>query len=524
MPILATTTAMTVALSVPLVENRLTSLDILVGDAIPGRYLGESRARCLGESRAPVQRDRLIRRFLCTSPLLVHFRCDGRRSLSLDVFQDYDQGMAVRSPCPPLWACRGLKTLSFSLDPGKNSRTISYLNNDQNSQYSRFVFGYLSRVCPLLESLSIWFRGIRVFKLESGLCLLTRLRYLDRLAIYSDLEKSEDFFDGFDCPRSPVVWIQGCDDHPSVLKRYRESLDATQQFSLWSPSFSDPSFTTGTSLTQVQQQVDNKYESDYDRSMVDGLADLKLCGSTLDIEALLQARMHQFEVERESKQGYGQHVQDSDRHHRPWPVLKRLVLSYALCRPTEARQIIQKLFGQTQQILEEMRPDIEFHCQASSGPDFCLNMLASAAKIPTTAEFSGLSSGLRIDSSGTYPVARALFQHRDDPLRLFQEEDLSYPAGAVPKLALLGNRPSVIGSELGDRRGDDKDDGDDSKRAKGRESTGSLGLILGDPSNVYYHRSKTVDTTQDWILHALLCSSPNLVLLKASQTVRSRFR
>ncbi|KAG0291607.1 hypothetical protein BGZ96_005037 [Linnemannia gamsii] len=98
------------------------------------------------------------------------------------------------STTPPLsngqvrrvWACRKLRFLYIGF------RSIGEIKTTDPS-VSRFIFGYLARVCPHLQDLEI--RGFTLLndqpdyytplclKLEGGFCLLTRLQNLERLQI-----------------------------------------------------------------------------------------------------------------------------------------------------------------------------------------------------------------------------------------------------------------------------------------------------------------------------------------------------
>ncbi|KAF8985109.1 hypothetical protein BGZ46_005894 [Entomortierella lignicola] len=76
-----------------------------------------------------------------------------------------------------IWACRGLQTLQL--------RFISKLKPDEASpENSRKMFGYISRVCPNLRELAIY-RWELNLKLEGGLCLLSRLKFLKKLTVMS---------------------------------------------------------------------------------------------------------------------------------------------------------------------------------------------------------------------------------------------------------------------------------------------------------------------------------------------------
>ncbi|KAG0378348.1 hypothetical protein BGX24_004080 [Mortierella sp. AD032] len=75
-----------------------------------------------------------------------------------------------------VWTCRNLRTLHISISAqGKGSGSHAF---------SLVLFGYLSRVCPRLEELNVKMEKIMLDD-ESGLCLLGRLKFLERLQIQS---------------------------------------------------------------------------------------------------------------------------------------------------------------------------------------------------------------------------------------------------------------------------------------------------------------------------------------------------
>ncbi|KAF8985112.1 hypothetical protein BGZ46_005897 [Entomortierella lignicola] len=74
-----------------------------------------------------------------------------------------------------IWACRKLKTLRLMV--------ATRIHDDKDTkENSRMMFGYISRVCPDLEELTIYREELNL-KLEGGLCFLSRLRNLRKLAI-----------------------------------------------------------------------------------------------------------------------------------------------------------------------------------------------------------------------------------------------------------------------------------------------------------------------------------------------------
>ncbi|KAG0335169.1 hypothetical protein BG000_007745 [Podila horticola] len=128
-------------------------------------------------------------RYLCQAPLLLHLRVPKMVGLpeSMFAFRDMDSTMhwignsATPARRQPVWLCRGLKTLSIGfLEPYWETDKI--WNYYDGSKQARVVFGYLSRVCPDMKELEIHLHLNNLF-LETGLCLLTRMKQLRKLEV-----------------------------------------------------------------------------------------------------------------------------------------------------------------------------------------------------------------------------------------------------------------------------------------------------------------------------------------------------
>ncbi|KAF9994716.1 hypothetical protein BGZ79_000499 [Entomortierella chlamydospora] len=130
---------------------------------------------------------------LCSTPTLLHLLAPTvpyfAEYLDLSDPTDIERSYPLwncSSGCPAaetdftkkrIWACRGLRTLQL--------RFISKLKPDEaNPENARKMFGYISRVCPDLRELAIY-RWELNLKLEGGLCLLSRLKYLKKLTVMS---------------------------------------------------------------------------------------------------------------------------------------------------------------------------------------------------------------------------------------------------------------------------------------------------------------------------------------------------
>ncbi|KAF9949067.1 hypothetical protein BGZ72_009073 [Mortierella alpina] len=129
-----------------------------------------------------------LHQLLCDSPSLLHLVAPTVPYYSeyLDLEGDVDsEGYYRPRRCgseffrikKQLWACRGLRTLHIQFESalGRDSPT---------PEKARIMFGYLARVCPDLRELSIR-RSELCLELEGGMCLLTRLRKLESLSIWT---------------------------------------------------------------------------------------------------------------------------------------------------------------------------------------------------------------------------------------------------------------------------------------------------------------------------------------------------
>ncbi|KAG0092916.1 hypothetical protein BGZ93_000466 [Podila epicladia] len=140
--------------------------------------------------------------YLCASPLLLHLYTDSIVQVrSLDPYaaqhcrkaavesgtwngtlSEYDALMAPRG----IWACQNLKTLHVKCSddrPLENRWAVCFADyKDLTHAQARVIFGYLAKVCPNLEELHIELLPADL-GLQSGLCLLSRLKRLERLEI-----------------------------------------------------------------------------------------------------------------------------------------------------------------------------------------------------------------------------------------------------------------------------------------------------------------------------------------------------
>lgn len=165
-----------------LCTDRLTTLELF------SRPTTSSCYDC-GKERL-VNAPSILHHFLSTSDSLVHLRTL-KTIASVGDMDIHNRGVSneIYRPLPllPVWRCRGLQTLELEIHGHGESRL-------EHPIHSRILFGYISRAFPLLEDLRIrapmtcfsrkWGYSPWICReLEGGLCLLGRLKHLQRLQI-----------------------------------------------------------------------------------------------------------------------------------------------------------------------------------------------------------------------------------------------------------------------------------------------------------------------------------------------------
>ncbi|KAG0345136.1 hypothetical protein BG004_003937 [Podila humilis] len=139
--------------------------------------------------------------FLCASPHLLHlyaqpviFRVESMDPYAPEHFQTVVGEMnltdwshrpvvddSLASEARGIWACRRLRTLHATFTDQRRFEHRAK-HSDMQQTHSRVIFGYLSKVCPQLEELHLTLAPVDL-GLQSGLCLLSRLKSLERLEI-----------------------------------------------------------------------------------------------------------------------------------------------------------------------------------------------------------------------------------------------------------------------------------------------------------------------------------------------------
>ncbi|KAF9280846.1 hypothetical protein BGZ68_006996 [Mortierella alpina] len=160
-------------LSLPLFTDRLTTLEL------EARYFHTNHHQDW------------LQAYLCRAPLLLHLRAQKvplsttnfvlkpRTALQTDALGVEDAVNEWSSQFDkPVWACRNLRTLHLQID----SSSHASLDEMDDITEHRVLFGYLSRVCPRLEEVSLLRQRFKPL-IQTGLCLLSRLKRLRRFKV-----------------------------------------------------------------------------------------------------------------------------------------------------------------------------------------------------------------------------------------------------------------------------------------------------------------------------------------------------
>ncbi|KAG0025451.1 hypothetical protein BGZ82_010006 [Podila clonocystis] len=172
-----------------------------------------------------------LHKFLCAAPLLRELKLGGVHCSTdrLDPFPIYLPSHPHRNSWIKdarerdgfrLWACRGLQTLSLYFTHSYNA--CATIPEKLTGRDVRIVFGYLARVCPNLRYVDLGIDSAPM-DLQSGLCLVSRLKHLETLTIQM--------------PGTASRWSKGPDLSWMEPRSFLRLSDAFQQreMSKWEP-------------------------------------------------------------------------------------------------------------------------------------------------------------------------------------------------------------------------------------------------------------------------------------------------
>ncbi|KAK3832345.1 MAG: hypothetical protein J3R72DRAFT_478290 [Linnemannia gamsii] len=194
-----------------------------------------------------------------------------------------------------IWVCRRLATLHI-YSSGENIRDAE--------EDARILFGYISRICPLLRDLAIQHQHLCV-RLEGGLCLLSRLHHLERLSIVSSGNNS-----GF--TKADLVWMQKSPPPTQDLPRFRAPKERHTEYHRQLGQFLQRNLIALARADPGRvQEMHQLYLKAKDPNQQLTLKDMDGVGSVADLEAWRQFRQG-YKIESGTGQTNEQEEKDGD--------------------------------------------------------------------------------------------------------------------------------------------------------------------------------------------------------------------
>ncbi|KAG0203199.1 hypothetical protein BGX28_004432 [Mortierella sp. GBA30] len=330
--------------------NRLTTLEIVLSDA-PKQWSPVSDA---------------LHHLLCDSPSLLHLFAptvpyypeyldlegevdsDGYYCpRGCDALRQRSEDLCIKKK---IWACRDLRTLQIQFTPLSVQDCPSAAN-------SRIMFGYVAKVCPELREL--WVKRSQLcLELDGGLCLLSRLRKLERLRIWTKTRTSFG--------KKDIEWMavtHRADRLPHRAQRSIEQWIARSQLTF--PDFSRSKKASGRNTRHDDGQTSFEFSQDSNSrvfgpdSKADGkltVEDMEGVGSKQDVEAWLK---------RQTDLGHRQRHRCGPNEYEGsidicWPRLEYLSLCFFMLHNHKVVQCEDHLPA----LFAKIRPHIEFNCSS----------------------------------------------------------------------------------------------------------------------------------------------------------------
>ncbi|KAF8940308.1 hypothetical protein BGZ47_007798 [Haplosporangium gracile] len=286
-----------------------------------------------------------------------------------------------------IWACRGLKTLRIQID--------SMDTDHASEENARIMFGYLVRVCPDLQELSIRRHQLNL-NLGGGLCLLTRLRKLERLMVWTDTwtkfsKKDLEWMARIPKKKSMEQWVLGLATGSRSPKRGgSEDRQYFQQYDLHGKS--RPGMAVRTfSAVSTSSSSSAESRSDTERGGGGGssggndtgkpltIEDMKAVGTMADIEAWEREQEsikrcksgssrgirrlgshNRRTLKEEKRQGQRRGPLDQEDESICWPKLEFLGLQLVMVHKEQPLKLEEHLPA----MIAKIRPETEFSCEA----------------------------------------------------------------------------------------------------------------------------------------------------------------
>ncbi|KAG9066828.1 hypothetical protein KI688_012740 [Linnemannia hyalina] len=351
--------------------NTITTLEICLGDGLLlSRYVSHT-----------------LHDILCSSPWLQHliapmipyyaeyFDLEGRVDSVSGSYHPRQcrqgkQPMDLFRTRKRIWACRGLKTLRILIE--------SMDTDHASEENARIMFGYLVRVCPDLQELSIRRRQLNL-NLAGGMCLLTRLRKLERLMIWTDTwtkfsKKDLEWMARVPKKKSMEQWVLGLatgsrspkrgggEDRQHYQQKYYPNGMSRQGMAV--RTFSSASTSSSSS---AESRSDGEIRGN-DTGTPLTIEDMRAVGKMADIEVWEREQESIKRRKSGSSRGMGRTKKQQQRRQRfdqedesiCWPKLEFLGLQLVMVHKEQPLRLEEHLPA----MIAKIRPETKFSCEA----------------------------------------------------------------------------------------------------------------------------------------------------------------
>lgn len=279
-----------------------------------------------------------------------------------------------------IWACRGLKTLRIQID--------SMDTDHASEENARIMFGYLVKVCPDLQELSIRRRQLNL-SLAGGMCLLTRLRKLERLMIWTDTwtkfsKKDLEWMARIPKKKSMEQWVLGLatgsrspkrekgEDRQHHLQQYDRNGKSRPGMAVRTLSSASTSSSSSAESRSDGEKGGSSGGNDTGTPLT--IEDMRAVGTMADIEAWEREQESIKRRKSGSSRSIGRLSSHNNRTQKQrrqridqedesicWPKLEFLGLQLVMVHKEQPLKLEEHLPA----MIAKIRPETKFSCEAS---------------------------------------------------------------------------------------------------------------------------------------------------------------
>ncbi|KAG0334003.1 hypothetical protein BG000_008714 [Podila horticola] len=256
-----------------------------------------------------------LNKFLWDSPSLLHLRAERvvcfMHAMDINLCDTATSSLSSPEKSVQLWACRNMKTLHLTFRRRRGAPLLAA------EIQGRIIFGYLSRVCPELADVQIEVGNVD-FRLEGGLCLLSRWTRLERLFLLVSADSSV-------CQDSDLDWMK-------VRATFWQRTMRMKQVGKWESSLrieaKEMELQKNRMPEDVLQEVVSLATARNHRATAKesiSVSKLRLLGRLADVKEVLDG------------------VDATDEQYHCWPCLEEIQIGRKRRNPRDIQEIIERV-------------------------------------------------------------------------------------------------------------------------------------------------------------------------------------